>query len=101
MSAFAALNRSRGRWEDVADETASREAGVLDCVPGSATYPLCDLATSPPHWAPISPYAEWGGRTRAEVLSPGCTMDLERDDGVMIWGWAWTLIFFKVSPGDF
>lgn len=58
MSAFAALNRSRGRWEDVADgrhlgHLASREVRVLDCVPDSASYPLCDLVTSSPSGSPF------------------------------------------------
>lgn len=52
MSAFGALNRSRGRWEDAPDgqrwdALASGEVRVLDGVPDSASYPLCDLVTSP------------------------------------------------------
>ena len=59
MSACGALNRSRGRWEDAADGQhlgclASGEVGVLDGVPGSASYPLCDLVTSP--LPPVGPH---------------------------------------------
>ena len=68
MSAFGALNRSWGRWEDAADGRhlgclASGEVGVLDGVPGSASYPLCDLVTSP---LPVGPHFPICGMRRLD-----------------------------------
>lgn len=100
MSAFAARNRSRGRWEDVAGgRQRGRSSGLCPRLSQSPTVWPGHLPL-PPREPPFLPMQNEEVRP-GHFLSPGCTLGWEIDDDVISPGKGSTLIFFKISLGDF